>query len=120
MDDKFGHWNWSKLVHLGRSTLFPLACAIISLLRLGPLLAKKYVNALEQSATHSDEFTDLCTDVPEDTLDSWTKRIVLWEGDRNQPNPYFNPSSGTSGNLCIVVTLTRCRQDLRSGKSASV
>ena len=23
MDDKFGHWNWSKLVRLGRSVLFP-------------------------------------------------------------------------------------------------
>ena len=24
MDDKFGHWNWSKLVRLGMGVLFPL------------------------------------------------------------------------------------------------
>lgn len=28
MDDKFGHWNWSKLVRLGRSLLFPFTCTI--------------------------------------------------------------------------------------------
>ncbi|KAF9777691.1 hypothetical protein BJ322DRAFT_1114826 [Thelephora terrestris] len=78
MDDKFGHWNWLKLV------------------RLGTLLAKKYTNALVQSATHADEFDALCVGVSPDTVNLWTERILNWEGDRSQPNPYFNPSSGPS------------------------
>lgn len=27
MDDKFGHWNWSKLIRLGRSVLTHLSCS---------------------------------------------------------------------------------------------
>ena len=60
----------------------------------GTLLAKKYVNALTQSGTHADEFAALCIDIPEETLDLWTTRIVAWELNREQPNPYFNPSTG--------------------------
>jgi hypothetical protein len=59
------------------------------------LLAKKYTNALVQAATHMDEFTALCVDIPQETLDSWAARILAWEVDRKQLNPYFNPSSGT-------------------------
>jgi hypothetical protein len=99
MDDKFGHWNWSKLVRLGRSILFLFVCIINSSLLLGPLLTKKYISALAQAATHSDEFAALCIDIPKDTLDSWTERIISWEGNRSQPNPYFNQSSGTSSSL---------------------
>ena len=99
MDDKFGHWNWSKLIRLGRLVLFCFVCTINSLLCLGPLLAKKYVAALTQSAMHSDEFAALCIDVPKDTRDLWIKRITSWEGNRSLPNPYFNQSSGTSGGL---------------------
>jgi hypothetical protein len=39
-------------------------------------------------------------------VDSWTTRIRSWEHDRTQPNPYFNPSSGTSNNPFAAVTLT--------------
>ncbi|KAF9782642.1 hypothetical protein BJ322DRAFT_1022239 [Thelephora terrestris] len=78
MDDKFGHWNWSKLIHLGT------------------LLAKKYTNALVQSATHEDEFTALCTGISSETLGLWTTGITEWELDRTKPNPYFRPSSGLS------------------------
>ena len=103
MDDKFGHWNWSKLVRLGRSVSFPSPHAITSPLLLGPLLAKKYEAAQTQSATHSDEFTALCIDIPKDTLDSWTEKIISWEANRNQPNPFFHPSSGMLG-PCIIIT----------------
>ena len=98
MDDKLGHWNWSKLVRLGMPILFPLLRMITSLLLPGPLLAKKYATALTQATTHSDEFTALCINIPKYTLDSWTEKIISWEDNRNQPNPYFNPSSGTSDN----------------------
>ena len=99
MDDKFGHWNWSKLVRLGKDhplSPFPQRPDLL----LGTLLAKKYAAALVQSATHADEFTALSVDVPEEVLASWTTRIVAWELDREQPNPYFNPSSGMS--YCIA------------------
>ena len=61
----------------------------------GTLLAKKYVSAIAQSVTHADELAALCVDIPKDILDSWTARIIAWELDREQPNPYSNPSSGT-------------------------
>jgi len=96
MDDKFGHWNWSKLVRLGRFILFSFSRTITQSLPSGTLLVRKYTNALTQSTGHTDEFTALCIDIPKDTLDLWTTRILSWERDRNQPNPYFNPSSGTS------------------------
>ena len=64
---------------------------------LGALLAKKYSNAVKQSATHNDEFDGLCVGIPDKTLDSWTEKITAWEFDRGEPNPYFQPSSGTSG-----------------------
>ena len=62
----------------------------------GTLLAKKYTNALVQSTIHVDELNALCVDIPEGILDSWTARILAWELDREQPNPYFNPRSGMS------------------------
>lgn len=68
----------------------------------GPLLAKKYTNALVQSATHVDEFTDLCVGIPKDVLDSWMAKILSWETDRDKPNPYFNPSSGMSDSSCVA------------------
>ena len=58
------------------------------------LLAKKYANALIQSATHTDELAALCVGIPKETLDLWTTRIITWEFDRKQPNPYSNPLSG--------------------------
>ena len=36
----------------------------------------------------------LCVGVPQDILDAWATRVEAWELDRDQPNPYFNPSSG--------------------------
>ena len=71
----------------------------------GTLLAKKYNNALVQSAVHIEEFAALCTDIPQETLDSWTARILAWELDRDQPNPYFNLSSGKPGSSQIVAPL---------------
>jgi len=47
-----------------------------------------------------DEFAALSVDIPEEILHSWTAKILTWELDREQPNPYFNPSSGMS---CHVV-----------------
>ena len=67
----------------------------------GTLLAKKYANALAQSAVHADEFAALCVGIPEEILNSWTARILAWEVDRDQPNPYFNPFSGTSNSWSI-------------------
>ena len=71
----------------------------------GTLLAKKYINACTQSTTHVDEFAALCTDVPEELLEQWAARIRAWELDRNQLNPYFNPSSGTTGRAYVVRLL---------------
>lgn len=104
MDDKFGHWNWSKLVRLGEILLsysFPHNLTLFS----GTLLAKKYTNACTQSTTHVDEFAALCTDIPEKLLKLWTDRILAWELDRSQLNPYFNPSSGASDRVCCTVSL---------------
>ena len=58
-----------------------------------------------QTTTHEDEFAALCTDIPEDILDSWTTKILAWELDREQPNPYFNPSSGTSKYVLLRLHL---------------
>ena len=99
MDDKFGHWNWSKLIRLGKVFLFSFSYEDLILVS-GTLLAKKYATALTQSATHADEFTALSADVPKEILDPWTVKILAWEIDREQPNPYFNPSSGTS--YCVL------------------
>ena len=100
MDDKFGHWNWSKLIRLGRFFYFSFPPTTTSSARSGTLLARKYANALTQSTTHVDEFDALCTDIPEGILNSWSARILAWEVDRDQPNPYFNLSSGTFE--CVV------------------
>ena len=45
------------------------------------LLAKKYTNALVQSATHEDEFEALCINIPLTIIDSWMARILTWEFD---------------------------------------
>jgi hypothetical protein len=83
--------NWYVLVRLPYfSTLLQLSDPVS-----GTLLAKKYINARTQSVTHIDEFAALSTDIPNETLALWTGRICAWELDREQPNPYFNPSSGT-------------------------
>ena len=95
--------QWTTSLAIGISqNLSVLVVFLLSLsyddliLILGSLLAKKYATAVVQSATHADEFTALSVDVPEEILDSWTTKILTWEHDREQPNLYFNPSSGTS------------------------
>ena len=95
MDDKFGHWNWSKLVRLGWYSHFPFLQPQ-SNISSGTLFARKYANALIQSATHVDEFDALCVDIDEEILNLWTSRILAWELDRQQPNPYFTLLSGMS------------------------
>ena len=101
MDDKFGHWNWSKLVRLGRPVSTSSHIGLIHL--SGTLLAKKFTNALEQSVVHSDEFLALSADIPSDILDLWTTRITSWESNRKMPNPYYNPSSGISCQFSLLV-----------------
>jgi len=104
MDDKFGHWNWSKLVRLGGVLSYILPCRNLTLFS-GALLVMKYTNACMQSTTHVDEFAALCTDVPEGLLELWATRILAWELNRKQPNPYFNPSSGASDHTCCATPL---------------
>ena len=99
MDDKFRHWNWSKLIRLGMDVQF-LFLLRTNPLHAGTLLAKKYTNALAQSATHEDEYVALCVGIPADTLGPWRTKILTWEADRDQPNPYFNPTSGMSCHRC--------------------
>ena len=62
------------------------------------------MNALAQSAIHADEFAALCIDISEGTLQLWEAKILSWERDRDQPNPYFNPASGRFNGPCIEVT----------------
>ena len=120
MDDKFGHWNWSKLVRLGEFFFVSLLLPATQLLLLGTLLAKKYTNALEQSAAHADEFDALCVDVPKETLDSWTEKITSWECDRSKPNPYFNPSSGMFNGMFLSPLLIPNQQVPRKPKSDKI
>jgi len=104
-------WTISSVIGTGPSlsvlvgSFFSFSHTMSLSLLSGTLLPKKYTNALTQSATHTDEFAALCVSIPKDTLDSWTAKILSWERDRNQPNPYFNPSSGMSGSWCVAVVL---------------
>ena len=93
MDDKFSHWNWTKLVGLG---MIPLCCSKRTLTHRspGPLFKKKYLNALTQSKVHAEELAFLNQRLPDNVRDTWTRMVVDWEKDRTKPNPYYTPSEG--------------------------
>ncbi|KAF9780638.1 hypothetical protein BJ322DRAFT_1023868 [Thelephora terrestris] len=117
MDNKFGYWNWSKLIIKHVLVRLPYLSTLLQLSDpvSGTLLAKKYINARTQSVTHIDEFAALSTDVPNETLALWTGRICAWELDRVQPNPYFNPSSSPSeSEIRRHLTLEEERVELNS------
>lgn len=92
MDDKLSHWNWTKLVGLGKAFLCILNTHSRS--STGSLLKKKLSNALVQSKFHAEELASLNRRLPEDVLNAWTRRIIEWERDRTKPNPYYTPSEG--------------------------
>ena len=78
------------------------------------------MNTLAQSATHTDKLAALCTNISEETLQSWKAKILSWECDWDQPNPYFNPISGRFNDTYIEVTSNPCyHQALQNWKSAS-
>ena len=92
MDDKFAHWNWSKLVRLGVYLSVALRCLfLVSDFDLGPLLAKKYLNAVKQARLHKEELRLINEELPTALLQSWTAMVTRWENDREAPNPYYTP-----------------------------
>ena len=67
----------------------------ISNVDLGPLLAKKYVKAVEQVKLHEDELKLVNDSLPTALQCSWTAMIKTWENDRSAPNPYYTPVMST-------------------------
>ena len=99
MDDKFSHWNWTKLVSLGKTVC--LSRRPSSYFCLGPLFKKKYLNALAQSKLHAEELASLNRQLPDDIRDTWTTMIKDWERDRTKSNPYYTPFEGNR--RCPVI-----------------
>ena len=95
MDDKFGHWNWCKLVHLGKC--LPLAIFERSMLMScgveGPLLAKKLLNVVQQAKFHEEELSLINEALPITLVREWTAKVRTWESDRSAPNPYYIPAT---------------------------
>ena len=94
MDDKFGHWNWTKLVRLGT---FPTSHTkeMDTDLNKGSLLAKKYLNTAEQAKFHMEELLLINNGLPVDLVRSWTMKITTWENNRSAPNPYYTTMIST-------------------------
>jgi len=103
MDDKLGHWNWSKLVRLGiHFYLLPSDIKYQYLMSIvGSLLAKKYLNAVQQADLHEEELGLINEDLPIACVASWKKMIATWENDRSSPNPYYTPMMSTETNTSI-------------------
>ena len=59
----------------------------------GSLLAKKYLNAVEQAAFHAEELSLLNEGLPATLVQSWTAKITTWEKDRGAANPYYIPAT---------------------------
>lgn len=93
MDDKLGHWNWTKLVRLGMSTIFAPGGSMLMHCDEGTLLAKKYLNAVEQAEAHAQELLLINKALPQTLIESWTTVITTWENDRTAPNPYYIPAT---------------------------
>jgi len=103
MDDKLSHWNWSKLVRLG--TYFYLLPSDIEyqhlMLIVGPLLAKEYLNAVQQAKLHEEELGLINEDLPIALVALWKAMITTWENDRSSPNPYYTPAMSIETNASI-------------------
>lgn len=67
----------------------------ISNVDLGPLLAKKYVKAVEQAKLHEDELKLVNGSLPTVLQCSWMAMIKTWENDRSAPNLYYTPVTNT-------------------------
>ena len=93
MDDKFSHWNWTKLVSLGKVACSPHVLSL-TCVHTGPLFKKKYLNAVAQAKVHEDELAFLNRTLPDDVRDTWTTMIKEWERDRTKLNPYYTPLEG--------------------------
>ena len=114
MDDKFGHRNWSKLIRLGMcSSSLPLTISDVYDVDVGPLLAKKYPNAIEQAKLHKEELALISEDLPIALVHLWTAMITTWENDRDSPNPYYMPEKSTSVHILNVLCLTFDCRSLR-------
>lgn len=58
---------------------------------IGPLLAKKYLNAVKQAQLHEEELRLINEELPVELVRSWEEIITTWENDRSAPNPYYTP-----------------------------
>lgn len=94
MDDKFSHWNWSKLIGLGTYLHhFFVNAKGRANFHKGSLLAKKYLNAVEKADLHAEVISLINAGLPRDLVDLWTAKIITWENDRSAPNPYYTPET---------------------------
>jgi len=80
---------------------------------LGPLLAKKYLNAVEQAKLHEEELLLISEDLPIALVRSWTAMITTWENNRNSPNPYYMPEKSMLVHFPNTLCLTYFYRGLR-------
>lgn len=67
----------------------------MSNVNIGPLLARKYLNAVKQAEVHREELRLINEELPAALLHSWEAMVKLWENDRSAPNPYYTPVMST-------------------------
>ncbi|KIY53328.1 hypothetical protein FISHEDRAFT_33526 [Fistulina hepatica ATCC 64428] len=75
LEDHWAGWNWGKLIGLG------------------DLLLRRLLAALEQRSVHKAALKEFSRG-QESYVKAWAKRIIDWERDNSQPNPYELPENG--------------------------
>jgi hypothetical protein len=89
------------------ASLYPLLIrGLIFKIYLGPLLAKKYLNAVKQAKLHEKEQRLINAGLPATLLHSWTAMITIWENNRSAPNPYYTHSTSMQIYFSYRVSLT--------------
>ena len=105
-------WTTNLAIRTGANS-YALVCCPICHFReksdpatQGLLLAKKYLNTVDQAKFHAEELLFLNEGLPNALVQLWTVKITTWENDRDAPNPYYKPTTAGASETEVRQRLT--------------
>ncbi|KAG1854315.1 hypothetical protein C8R48DRAFT_609911, partial [Suillus tomentosus] len=107
LDDHFGDWNWKKVTAFGH------------------VLLRKIKEAIKAKTEHHHALTELEKSIKQSdlgvaSLTNWTNKVLAWELDHSNPNPFESRVTATMQAAVRLELLMQDAQDLEDRSSVSL
>jgi len=94
LNDHWIGWNFRKIVGFRMSLLLMSFSYAYSLGISGTLFLKRFEEAFNMGAKHTDVFNKLSATFSPETVKKWDDMVTAWNENPKAPNPYREPKGG--------------------------